>query len=80
MIIDTLKEPDQLQISLLGVSYFASLVLQKCVFGRKRSFGGRWVFGEGSFYIDVTGNLPPEPRDRVVIGGAGGNRTGFDTL
>ena len=60
MIINTQKTSDREAFSLVTATYFASLVLQKCVRNRKEPLGGRFVIRRDGFYIDLVGGTPPQ--------------------
>ena len=58
MVVGTSRPMDAGEFSLVMVTFFASLVLNKCVAGEKTPFGGRYEITDGGIYVDVTGNKP----------------------
>ena len=45
--------PDAAQFSLIGVAYFASLLVAECVQNEKEGVGGRFTIKDGGFFVDV---------------------------
>lgn len=67
MVIGTARKTDAGRFSLVTAAHFASLILDNCVEGQKRPFGGRFEIMDGGMYVDVTGNVPrPEAPDVQV--------------
>lgn len=45
--------PDAAEFSLIGVAYFASLLVAECVLGEKEGVGGRFTIKDRGFFVDL---------------------------